>query len=721
MIFIQEGGKDMYIIKRVIAFIAILLISASFGSDSWNREFIEESVTAPANEYDYSNRYVAYDSHNHPHIVYGKDKLVHKFFDGSQWQREIIDNTSGYVGASASIAIDTNDKVHISYYDETNHSLKYATNVSGKWAISFVDIAGYYTDISGRIQYVNMVGMYNSIAIDSSGYVHISYYCLDDENLKYATNSSGSWVVEVIDETDSVGKFTSLAIDSHDKVHISYYNETNGTLKYAQQYLGSWVKSVIDGNTTTDVGIFNSLALDSNDNAHISYYDRSNSNLKYITNATVSGDWNITTVDTYYKGAYSSIVVDGDDKVHISYRSGSQADLKYATNTTAGGIWSTENVLTEGNVGVSTSLALDSNKHVFIAHIEYDSSNSRRYLRYASKVSGSWIYDLIEEFESFGKYTSMAKDSHGNLHVSYSVERREDLRYATNVSGSWISTDINTTGRVGAYNDIAVDKNDKVYISFYDYSNRRLLYATNKSGSWVTHEVDSDANGLNCIAVDSNNNIHLAYTSKTDRYIKYTVIQENGIQTTTTAYKAYGLDFALDSSAKAHIAFTDIDNGYMRYMTNSSGVWEMTDLQDDFVNFVGISMVIDKMDKIHIAYSNSLSSDKTLKYITNKSGTWNSTIIESGYTRIPAIDIDGMGRIHIAYLNSNGISYASNRMGGWKMENADTSHPLAKSLSVVIDSNKIHLLYGVQDDYDDKHISKTLPTPIVSIIPYLLF
>ena len=43
------------------------------------------------------------------------------------------------VGGYTSIAIDSNNKVHISYYDATNGDLKYATNASGSWVISTLD------------------------------------------------------------------------------------------------------------------------------------------------------------------------------------------------------------------------------------------------------------------------------------------------------------------------------------------------------------------------------------------------------------------------------------------------------------------------------------------------------------------------------------------------------------------------------------------------------
>ena len=70
------------------------------------------------------------------------------------------------------------------------------------------------------------VGRYNSIATDSNKKVHISYYDETNRDLKYATNSSGSWVTTTIDSTGSVGGYTSIAIDSNNKAHISYLDWT---------------------------------------------------------------------------------------------------------------------------------------------------------------------------------------------------------------------------------------------------------------------------------------------------------------------------------------------------------------------------------------------------------------------------------------------------------------------------------------------------------------
>ncbi len=54
---------------------------------------------------------------------------------------------------------------------------------------------------------------------------------ITNNDLKYATNSSGLWVTSTIDSTGGVR--TSIGIDSNDIPHISYTAGTPGALKYA--------------------------------------------------------------------------------------------------------------------------------------------------------------------------------------------------------------------------------------------------------------------------------------------------------------------------------------------------------------------------------------------------------------------------------------------------------------------------------------------------------
>lgn len=175
--------------------------------------------------------------------------------------------------------------------------------------------------------------------MDSNGKIHISYLyehftIVSDIHLRYASNATGSWQVETIDDSGFVGEYSDIAIDSNDKVHISYFDLDNGNLKYANGVAGSWEIETVDADGY--VGMYTSLALDSKENVHISYYgwttDTITSFLKYANNT--SGFWNTEAVNSGGKvGKYSSLAIDSNDKVHISYHDEANSTVLYAAAT----------------------------------------------------------------------------------------------------------------------------------------------------------------------------------------------------------------------------------------------------------------------------------------------------------------------------------------------------------------------------------------------------
>jgi len=302
---------------------------------------------------DYSS--IALDSSDKVHLSYydftytgplqrvGDLKYASNF--SGQWVISTVD-TGGDVGAFSSIAVDSSNKVHISYEDQTNFHLKYATNASGTW-------------VANTIDNVLNTGDFTSLKIDSTDRAHISYYNAG-WGLKYATNATGTWVTTIIE--GGVGWYTSLGVDSSRKVHISYYDYTNADLKYATNASGSWV-------TTR----YTSIAMDSLGKAHIGYYDYTNADLKYATNA--SGSWVTTTIDsTGDVGRYTSITVDTANRAHISYEDSLNHVLKYATNTS--GVWKTYTIDSVAWVEGQTSISVDS---LGKAHISYRGNADLRY------------------------------------------------------------------------------------------------------------------------------------------------------------------------------------------------------------------------------------------------------------------------------------------------------------------------------------------------------
>ena len=78
------------------------------------------------------------------------------------------------------------------------------------------------------------VGLHASLALDSSDNPHISYYDESNSDLKYAYYNGSTWIIQAVDTEGSAGWDTSIAVDSSDNPHISYGgNAENYSLMYA--------------------------------------------------------------------------------------------------------------------------------------------------------------------------------------------------------------------------------------------------------------------------------------------------------------------------------------------------------------------------------------------------------------------------------------------------------------------------------------------------------
>lgn len=666
-----NGGRRMLGILSSLAVSVILLsmlttvvygappASQPRSTDAFSGVFASQHVDAPKFFHWMSSRSLRLDSSKYPHIAYGGDHLYYASYDGSSWKVTTVDNNYN-VGMYASLALDSNGNPHISYYDARRGSLKYAYFNGSTWQIQVVD-----SDPRGP-------GLGAGQGLDGNWLSDQREWRLDNSQPDPITDTTPSEITptEVIpsesfppeaapaslDDT-GIGLYSAIAVDAFNHPSISYYDSFNKDLKYAHWNGFNWEIEVVDSDY--DVGMYTSLAVDSLSNPHISYYDSTNGDLRYAHWNGSKWDYKLVDSGGTVKddvGRYTSIVLGKHKEPYISYYNSTQGDLKLANREPNSSTWIVKTVDSAGNVGLYTSIALN-NSPEQKPFITYYADSPNNDLKYAQWDGSAWSIYTVPLTGDVGRYTSLVWVSNNNLQVSFYDSTNGLLKYAKGSGASWTIQTVDSGADVGLYTSLKFDTNNHPHISYFDDTLNDLKYAYYNGANWVIQKVDT--------------------TGKVGLYTS----------------------LALDASNNPHIGYYDATKEAVKYASWTGSAWEIKTVDKNIASSayiadgMGISLVLDSGGNPRIAYFEGLNKD--LKVALWSGVAWVIKTVDGGggddMGRYPSMAIDSANHLHLSYYNASNkvLRYAKGSPDGssWDKAAADQTAEVGKFTSLALDTS----------------------------------
>jgi alpha-tubulin suppressor-like RCC1 family protein len=214
-----------------------------------------------------SHQEIFIDGNDDVYIMYHDSEsssLALRINEGVAWSNSTIDNSTYAIfshAERASMYVDSNGDIHVAYfrnYGNSDYEFKYAKLNESGWSNSTINTS--VTNSAGA-----------SIVVDSNSVVHVTYGSEDSDGLEltHAVLSGVNWVNSVIDSYQA-GSGTSLVIDSNDNLYLLYTMEAAAYGVCFASYDGStWSSSSLSVNESMNSKI--QMKMDVNRNLYGMY------------------------------------------------------------------------------------------------------------------------------------------------------------------------------------------------------------------------------------------------------------------------------------------------------------------------------------------------------------------------------------------------------------------------------------------------------------------
>jgi hypothetical protein len=496
-----------------------------------------------------------------------------------------------------------------------------------------------------------------SLAVDATGHRHVAFVVTGaDAGIHYATNASGSWVDTLIPSTEGDHR-PSIALAPNGSPAIAFA-AANGGVQYASLASGWSIETVSAEPGDAEA----SLAFDPSGAPHIAMRLGIEPEIGqglglFYASPDGAGGWTVEQLTSFESDHDAALAIDSTGRPHIGYNDGGSG-LMYLTNVD--GSWSSVFVAS-GSQHLSLAVGTDDRPQAAIS-----SPGDGTYLVTpdGDPLVDPWTTELIAE--GYHDFPSLAIDSTGADHVAYVDGDTNGAAVAAESNGAWSSVPVGS-GSV-EHVSLAVDPTTDRPVLASDPTEGRsdsgIAIATQAGdGSWSSVQVSVDAiDRFASLALDPSGGEHVAFVR---------IGTGAGLYYASKVGATWQSQRLVEASDFAGVSFTtvavDTDEHTLRYATNRSGSWTIRTIQTSSER-TGRDVAVGTGTSVYLPYT-AFGRRQSLTLADVGGQRIQTKVLDrGGFYSPPSIDVDPAGKIHLAYMDSNQLMYASNGSGHWKIE-----------------------------------------------------
>jgi hypothetical protein len=285
----------------------------------------------------------------------------------------------------------------------------------------------------------------------------------------------------------------------------------------------------------------------------------------------------------------------------------------------------------------------------------------------------SWSFERVD---AGAKFTSLAVDSRGSVHVSYVDNSSHVVKYAfRSVESSRWYTLVIERNLGNATTRLALDSGDNPHICYPDWNNLKYAYWNGKR--WVNQEIAPGGNKeYTCsLAVSPAGTPYVSWyqvrspTGGFYYHIRTAVLQD-------AAWLARTLDFdgeagkwnstVVDQQGRTFVSYSTFPTGELKIAEFNGKEWQVSFIDSvardssKVVRGMGNCLRMDAQGTLHISYF----GDRELRYAVRQGGQWviqkvdDITPLGSWVGYLSSLDFDHAGHPHISYDDGGALKHA---------------------------------------------------------------